>query len=136
MLKLAFSGALVLSLVSGAWLYQAYSYGNRTTQWPAVSAMVTDNAAEVSATRPGRRGVKSWATSVTYTVDGVEYNAVLDDYLVGNNATVYVNPENPREAVGETGPRMQDTFYPIVATAFSGCLALVIALIAFSPKDD
>jgi len=137
MLKVAFPVALLLAILSCTWLYLAYSNGNKTKSWTPVPAVVSENGAVAATDIRGRpRGVKSWLTAVTYSVDGETYEAVIDDYLAGNEATVFVNPENPQEVVGKTGPKMEDTFYPMVATAFTVCLSVVILLIAFSPKDD
>ena len=137
MLKTIFAVTLLLTVLSCSWLYLAYSNGNRTKNWTSVPAVVTENGAVTgSDIRGRRRGVKSWLTAIAYSVDGETYDAVIDDYLVGSEAVVFVNPDNPEEVVGKTGPKMEDTFYPLVATAFTVCLSVVILLIAFSPKDD
>jgi len=138
MIKIAISVAAILFILSAVWLYLTFAHENRTTSWKPTSAEVTANGAEVATNRGRgmRGGVKAWATTIVYSVDGESYEAVVDEYLVGSDVTVYVNPGDPREVVGKAGATIQGTFYPILATVFTGLLTVVMALIAFSPKDD
>jgi hypothetical protein len=73
---------------------------------------------------------------VNYTVDGVVYLAVVDEYLVGSNQEVFVDPNNPASVVGKQGATIQATAYPLIATVGSGLFAVFLILIAVSPKGD
>ena len=61
---------------------------------------------------------------------------IVDEYLVGKTATVYVNPSDPTDVVGKPGARIQNLGRPVILTVGSGLFAVVLLLIAFSPKED
>ncbi len=77
-----------------------------------------------------------WLTEVSYEVDGIPYEAVVEEYLVGNEAPIYVNPEDPADVVGKQGARIRDLAKPLIAAVGSGLFAIVLLLIALSPKED
>ena len=129
-------GTLVIFLGSSIWLYLAWSHGNRTNQWTAVPAVIIKNdVQESNYDRSDTRGPMGWKTTVKYTVDGIEHEAVVDEYLIGSNQEVFVDPNNPASVVGKQGATIQATAYPLVATVASGLFALVLVLIAVSPKE-
>ncbi len=131
MIKYAF-GTLVVFIASSIWLFVAWTDGNKTSSWNPTPAQVLKNDA-----RETLRGKPAgWLTTIAYEVNGTPYEAVVDDYLVGNNVTVFVNPENPSDVVGKSGARIQDLGRPIIATVGSGLFAVVLLLVAFSPKDN
>ena len=124
-------GATVLFAACLFWLAIEYSRGQQTYQWQPVRGAVTD----VKAIQyPGSTEPYGWETTVVYHVDGVQYKSELDEYLIGDDVVVFVNPQDHTDVVGKAGPAVQNMFYPILATTFSGLLAIVMALIAFSPK--
>ncbi len=125
-------GTLAVFIISSVWLFVAWSSGNKTKSWIPAPAQVLKN--DVRKTRRGK--LAGWLTTVVYEVNGIQYEAVVDEYLVGDDVTVFVNPENPMDVVGKSGARIQDLGRPIIATVGSGLFAIVLLLIAFSPKDD
>lgn len=125
-------GTLVVFLASSTWLYLAWANGNKTNDWDATTAQIISN--DVQETSDGQPA--GWLTTIAYVVDGTEYYADVDEYLIGDSATVYVNPDDPAEVVGRAGARIQDMGWPIIATFGSGLFAVVLLLIAFSPKDQ
>lgn len=125
-------GTLVLFFASSCWLYLTWSHANRTTRWKPVSATVVANG--VQETMDGQ--LAGWATTIAYEIDGARYEAVVDEYLIGNQVTVYVNPQDAREVVATVGARMQDLGRPIVVTVGCGLFAIVLVLIALSPRED
>ncbi|HMP79471.1 MAG TPA: hypothetical protein PKD54_08475 [Pirellulaceae bacterium] len=131
LVKCAF-GTLAVCLGSAVWLFLAWSAGNRTKTWTPTLADIEFN--DVVTTRRGQPA--GWRTTITYTVDGQGFKAVVDEYLIGKEATVFVNPDDPRQVVGKTGARIQDMGYPLIITIGSGLFAIALLLIAFSPKDD
>jgi hypothetical protein len=131
MAKYAF-GTLLAFVASAIWLFLAWSNGNKTTAWTPVTAQIVSN--DMQETVRGRPA--GWLTTIKYSVNGNQYEAVVDEYLVGKEATVYVNPSDETEVVGKAGARIQDMGRPIIATVGSGLFAIVLLLIAFSPKED
>lgn len=131
MAKYAF-GTLVVFIASAIWLFLTWSSGNKTNDWNPTTAKIVSNGTQETI---GGRTI-GWLTTITYTVDGNQYEAGVDEYLVGKEATVFVNPADPREVVGKAGARIQDMGRPIIATVGSGLFAVVLMLIAFSPKED
>lgn len=132
MLRKAAVATTLVFIASSIWLFLAYSNGARTNDWPPVPADIQGNGVE----RTANGQTRGLTTVVKYQVDGVEYEAVVDEYLVGKGAEVYVNPSDPSEVVGKRGPTLQMMFRPIVVTGATGLFAIVLALIALSPKDD
>lgn len=132
MIKKAAIGTVVVFVASLTWLLLAYSNGTRTNSWTPVQAEVLGNSVDRSAA--GR--TRGMTTAVMYRIDGVEYECVVDEYLVGKSAEIYVNPENSAEAVGKRGATLQTMFRPIVVTGATGLFAVVLVLIALSPKED
>ncbi len=131
MAKYAF-GTFVVFVASSLWLYFAWSSGSKTSEWTPTTAQVISTDVD----RTVRRRIEGWLTTITYSVEGVQYEAVVDEFLDGKTATVYVNPANPAQVVGKAGVRVQDLGRPIIATVGSGLFAVVLLLIAFSPKED
>jgi hypothetical protein len=129
-------GTLLVFLASSTWLFLAWSSGNKTNDWTPTPAKVIRNEMQESINSRGRTRPAGWLTTIEYEVDKVQYEAIVDEYLVGNEATVFVNPENPADVAGKAGARIQDMGRPMVATIGSGLFAIVLLLIAFSPKDD
>ena len=125
-------GTLVVFIGSSIWLYLAWANGNETNGWDAVPAQVVSN----SARKTVRGRPSGWLTTITYEVDEIQYEAVVDEYLVGKTATVYVNPSDPTDVVGKPGARIQNLGRPVILTVGSGLFAVVLLLIAFSPKED
>ena len=125
-------GTLIVFMASAIWLFLAWSSGNKTTEWTPVNAQIVAN--DMEETIRGRPA--GWLTTITYSVDGNQYEAVVDEYLLGKQATVYVNPVDASQVVGKSGARIQDLGRPIIATVGSGLFAIVLLLIAFSPKED
>ncbi len=119
-------------LASFAWLYFSWSSANETNNWTRVTAVVLEN--EVDETLSGRP--RGWATTIAYTVDGVDYVSVIDDYLVGGGNDVYVDPTDPARVVGVKGASLKTVGRPLIVVVGSGLFALVLLLIAFSPKED
>lgn len=131
MAKYAF-GTLVIFIASSIWLFLAWASGNKTNNWDPVTATIIKN--DMQETIRGRPA--GWLTTITYDVGEIQYEAVVDEYLIGKEATVYVNPNDPTDVVGKAGARIQDMVRPIIATVASGLFAVVLLLIAFSPKED
>ena len=127
-----FLGALVVFLVCSLWLYSAISKGNATKKWIATPAAIGEGAADRNLR--GRR--TAIHTPVIYTYDSIEYEGVVDDFLIAGSGTVYVNPDDPTQVVGKTGPNLQHYGRPMIFTIGSGLFLIVLGLIAFSPKDD
>ena len=125
-------GTLVVFILSAGWLFLAWSSGNKTNSWDPTTAQIVENGIQETITGQ----TAGWLTTITYSVDGIEYVADVDEYLIGKDVTVFVNPEDPMDVVGKAGPRMQDMGRPMLATVASGLLAVVLLLIAFSPKED
>ena len=125
-------GALVVFIFSLVWLIQAMTGGQATRNWDAVEAEIISNAS----TKSFSGETTSVETRVIYTVKGVEYEAVLDDFLIKGKGTVYVNPSDPTQVVGEQGPQVQRYGRPLIATLGSGLFLIVLGLIALSPKED
>ncbi|MEZ6094943.1 MAG: DUF3592 domain-containing protein [Pirellulaceae bacterium] len=125
-------GTLAVFVASAIWLYLAWASGNQTNSWNPTAAKVISN--DTQKTIGGRPA--GWLTTITYDVDGQTYKADVDEYLVGNQVTVYVNPNDPTEVVGKAGARIQDMGRPIIATVGSGLFGVVLLLIALSPKED
>ncbi len=125
-------GTLVVFIASSIWLFIAWSNGNKTNAWTPTVAQVVSNRVQ----RTFRRRPTGWLTTITYTVDDDQYEAVVDENLLGKEVTVFVNPADPTAVVGKAGARIQDLFRPIIATAGSGLFAIALLLIAFSPKED
>ena len=127
-------GTLTVFFGSAIWLFIAWSNGNRTNQWKKVPAVVIKNDVQESA--DDRHQPLGWKTTVTYTVAGKDYSAIVDEYLVGGNQVVYVDPNDPTSVVGKPGPTIQAMARPLIATAGSGLFAIVLILIAVSPKEE
>lgn len=126
-------GALVVFLISALWLTLALTIDNATRNWIPVQAEIGESYALRSVTRRRRTSIK---TPVRYVVDGVEYAAEVDDFLMEGSGTVYVNPDDPSQVVGYRGPNLQHYGRPLIMTVASGLFLVVLGLIAFSPKDD
>ena len=125
-------GTLAVFIVSAVWLFLAWSSGSKTNDWdPTTAQIVANNVQESLGGRPS-----GWLTTITYEIDGNQYETVVDEYLIGKEATVFVNPDDPTDVVGKAGARMQNMGRPIIATVGSGLFAIVLLLIAFSPKED
>ncbi|MEL7496604.1 MAG: DUF3592 domain-containing protein [Planctomycetota bacterium] len=123
---------MIVFLGSLIWLIAALSGDNQTHQWAPVEAKVLDS--QMLRTVSGRAsGIE---VLILYNYEGQDYEAVLDDYVVGTTGTVFVNPADPTQVVGEQGPRVQSYGRPLIATLASGLFAIVLCLIAFSPKED
>lgn len=131
MAKYAF-GTLAIFIASSIWLCLAWSNGNKTAGWNPTTAQIIGNDMQESI----RGRPAGWLTTITYMVDGNQYQTVVDEYLIGEEATVFVDPEDPTNVVGKAGARIQDMGRPMIATVGSGLFALVLLLIAFSPKED
>lgn len=133
-------GTLCVFALSAVWLMFAWSNGNRTQSWDPTTAKVISNDVQkrriVDNRGIGRNAGTGWLTEISYIVDGVEYEAIVDEYLIGNEVTVFVNPSDPTEVVGKAGVRIQDMFWPLLVMIASGLFAVVLLLIAFSPKED
>ena len=128
-------GTLAVFLISSVWLFFAWSNGNKTTSWKEIDAQLL--GVEVQETIRGRPA--GYLSFVSYEVTGVEYEAVVDEHLYGDedgNTKVFIDPDDASQVVGLTGPRMQDMGRPLIATIGSGLFAIVLLLIAFSPKED
>ena len=125
-------GTLAVFVLSSIWLFFAWSQGNRTYDWTPVRAAVVSNNTDSTVT--GR--TKGFVSRVKYLVNGVSYEANVDEYLVGGEAEIFVDPENPRNVVGKQGPTMQAMFRPLIVTGATALFAVVLLLIAFSPKED
>jgi len=106
--------------------------GFETNDWHAVNAEVGLSGSGHSL--KGR--ANSVHTPVTYEVDGVTYNGVVDDFLVAGSGTVFVDPNDPTRVAGFQGPNLQHYGRPLIVTIVSGLLIVVLGLIAFSPKED
>jgi hypothetical protein len=131
MTKYAFL-TIVAFIASSIWLYFAWAHANRTNGWtPAPAKFVS-----IEKQRRSHNRAAQLLSRVSYSFDGQKYEAVVDEYLIGNEITVYVNPDDPSEVVGVAGARMQDVGRPLVFTIASGLFAVVLVLIAFSPKED
>jgi hypothetical protein len=131
MITKAALATLAVVICSSTWLYMAWAHGNRTSSWTAVPAHVENNDVEKNA----RGRMKAWATTVSYAVDGKEYIAVVEDYLVGTTE-VYVDPNDPTSVVGIPGASLRDYGRPLLLTVGSALFAIVLALIAFSPSEE
>lgn len=131
MLKYALC-TMAIFIASLAWLYTAWSFGNRTKSWTPVTAEILDN--DMQETVTGEPA--GWITTISYTVDELQYEADVDEYLVGKEATVFVNPEDPKQVVGKSGARIQDMVYPMAASIGSGLFSIVLLMIRLSPKED
>lgn len=125
-------GTLFVFILSSIWLIVAISRGNDTHTWTPVEATVV----EARAQRSIQRGPKRILTTIEYSFDGIEYKTTLAEILVGSRVTVYVNPEAPTDVVGEQGFQVQVYGRPLIATIGSGLFAVVLLLIAFSPKEE
>ena len=123
---------VVVFLISAIWLFSAWSGGNKTNHWTPVPAQILSNDTQDSI----RGRPAGWLTTIAYQFNGLQYETVVDEYLLGESATVYVDPNGPTMVVGKPGARMQDMGRPLIATVASGLFALVLILIAFSPKED
>ncbi len=127
-----FIGSLVLFLVSAVWFFGAMSEGWKTNSWTAVEAHIGQSEAPRNIN--GRR--TSVKTLVRYKVAGQSFEAYVDDLLVAGRGTVYVNPEDPTQVVGNPGPNLQHYGRPMIITIASGLFVIVLGLIAFSPKEE
>ena len=125
-------GALIVFAVSSTWLFFAISYGNATKSWTPTPAQV--GTTETSRNLGGRRaGIHA---HVTYVVNGITYEGLVDNFLVSGTGTIYVNPNDPTQIVGIRGANIQHFGRPMIATIGSGLFLVVLGLIAFSPKED
>ena len=106
--------------------------GSKIHSWSPTQANVT----KIDVEEPFEGEIQGWQTTIEYTIDGKPYEADIDEYLIGNDVTVYVYPKDPTDVVGKPGFRIQDGFIPIVATVFSGLFVVALLLIKFSPKDS
>lgn len=131
LVKTALMTLLVFS-VSAVWLYVVWSAGNETNNWTRVTAVVLEN--EIDETLSGRP--RGWATTIGYTFDGIDYVAVIDDYLVGGGNDVYVDPADPTRVVGVKGASLKTMGRPLIVVVGSGLFAVVLMLIALSPKEE
>ena len=127
------AGSVFAFIACLVWLAVTWNAGNRTNSWLRVSANVVKNDVESSVDDNEFYG---WKTTIEYSVNGKRYEAIVDEYLIGENVAVYVNPDNPSAVVGKPGFRIQDGFKPIVATVFFGLFSLVLLLIKLSPRDS
>ncbi|WP_197443053.1 DUF3592 domain-containing protein [Lignipirellula cremea] len=131
MLKKSAIGTFVVFLLSVAWLFWAWSIGSRSYSWAAVPAEVTKNDAlkSISGKAIG------WRTTIQYAYEGQGYQAVLTDYLLGE-IEVYVDPKDPTHVTAHRGPTFDMLARPLLLTIGSGLFAIVLGLIAVSPKEE
>lgn len=122
----------VVFAASLAWLFMTRAHCNRTHEWVNIKASVLKN--DVHKSSDGN--IEGWATTVQYRVDDVQYEAVVDEYLVGNTVDVFVDPKDPTSVVGIQGAPIQKMLPPIIVTVGSGLFGIVLLLVAMSPKDD
>lgn len=122
----------LLFFVGALWLYFAWVDGQRTVNWPAVQA----KSLGVRSERGFGNELRDLATQVEYKVGSKVYQAVVDEYLLGDEVTIYVNPDDPKDIVGKTGATLQATWFPIMLCIVSGVFGLVLLIIKFSPKED
>ena len=80
--------------------------------------------------------MRDLATRVKYMVGSKVYHAVVDEYLLGDEVTIYFDPDDPKDIVGKTGATLQATWFPIMLCVASGVFGLVLLIIKFSPKED
>lgn len=125
-------GAVAVFSVSSFWLYLTMSSGYATNNWVATPATIGIGQADRNL-RDRQMGLE---TPVTYKFEGVIYDKVVQEFLVPGKGTVYVNPNDPSQVVGVTGPCLQNFGRPMILTIVSGLLIVVLGLIALSPKDD
>lgn len=124
---------LVVFVCAAGWLVWAWAQGNQTYSWKPVPATVTNLDAE----KPYNKEIATtYLTTVTYSFDGQQYEAVIRDYMLGPEVTIYVNPEDPQQVVPVQGPTVFSLLIPCSLTIASGLFALVLGLIVLSPKDD
>jgi len=131
MLKYALCTSVIF-VASLLWLYVTWSFGNVTKSWDPVTAQILDN--DMRETIDGSPA--GWITTISYTIDDTEYETRVDEYLVGKEATVYVNPDDPSDVVGKAGTRIQDMVYPLALSVGSSLFSIVLLMIAFSPQED
>lgn len=131
MTKYAFL-TIVAFIASLLWLYFAWAHANRTNGWtPAPAKVISIDKQRRRHGRPAQL-----LSRVSYSFEGKKYEAIVDEYLLDQEVTVYVNPDDPSEVVGVAGARMQDVGRPLIFTIASGLFAVVLVLIAYSPKED
>lgn len=124
--------ALGVFVASSIWLVITMMQGYSTQDWQPVPAQIEQS--ETAKNLSGRS--KSVRTTVTYMIGGETYTRDVDDFLVGGSGTVYVNPEDPSQVVGERGPNLQHYGRPMIIAITSGIFLIALGLIALSPKED
>ena len=82
-----------------------------------------------------RRKFGGFVSTIEYQFDGVDFEAKLPEYKLGE-IEVFVNPFEPTEVVAERGATMVTLARPIIGTVGSGLFAIVLVLICFSPKEE
>lgn len=137
MLAKAAVGTLAVFLFCIAWLYVAWSHGNKSLDWVQVEANVT-GVSEEETLLPNamqRRRFGGFVSTIEYKFDGIDFESKLPEYKLGK-IEVFVNPDEPTEVVAERGATMVTLARPIVGTVGSGLFAVVLVLICFSPKEE
>ena len=130
----AFFVGLVVFVACSIWLYVNYSANNETYDWVKTPATISESYS--GGKKFGRRRVRSIHTPVKYQFEGLPYEGVVDDFLVPGEGFVFVNPDEPNQAVGIQGANLQHLMRPLVGTVGSGLFLIVLILIRFSPSDD
>ena len=137
MLAKAAVGTLAVFLFCIGWLYVAWSHGNKSLDWVQVKANIT-GVSEEETLLPNamqRRKFGGFVSTIEYQFDGVDFEAKLPEYKLGE-IEVFVNPFEPTEVVAERGATMVTLARPIIGTVGSGLFAIVLVLICFSPKEE
>lgn len=125
-------GTSVVFLACLGWLGMTWIHGNRTNDWNVVPATVVHN--DMYETELGRPD--GWATTVRYRVANVDYETVVDEYLIGDDVNIFVDPKDATSVVGKPGARIQSLGAPLIATVGSGLFGLILIMIAIIPKED
>lgn len=130
------AATFIVFVASAIWLFMAWSGGNKTKSWVPTTAKILKNDMSEIRGEYGRTQPAGWLTTISYTVGGNKYETVVDEYLVGSEATVFVDPNDPTRVVGKSGATVQAMGRPLLATIGSGLFGVLLLLIGLSPKDD
>ncbi len=135
------SFALAVLAVAGSfiWLALTWHYAAQSNNWPTTLATVTERSYDTNGSsgrvrRPGLLMV-NWVTRVEYVFDEFLVETTVDEYVLDDQVTVYVNPKRPHQVVVTPGATLRRIGYPVISCVASVLILFVLGLIFLSPKD-
>lgn len=125
------------------WLGSIWQEGNKTAHWVEVqSPMAASNhlaGAQVPqfGNPPPQDGVKQeWQTVVEFEIDGATRTATVNEYLTNSGFRLFVNPDDPTQAVTQKGHSLEEMQLPLIGTAASAVVGLLLLVMTFFSRKE